>query len=199
MICGSNGEAAAHWVELVRKINCGDAIAVEELYATLSDAVLPGFAHVVDPQSIEDALHEVLVIVLQSILRGELCDPRCLMGFVKRVARCQAVMYVRRAAFRRQRFDLDPPELHAPAYDSPDVHLDRSERLERAQKVLLRLCVRDREILQRFYLEEQTRQQICGEMHLSNTQFRLFKSRAIARCSRIAALSLPVRSESRIE
>jgi RNA polymerase sigma factor (sigma-70 family) len=198
MIYGSAAEKAAHWVDLVQKINRGDARAAEEFYATLSHAVLPGLAHVVDPQSIEDVLHEVLVIVLQAILRGGLRDARCLMGFVKRVARCQAVVHIRHVAFRRQRFDSDPPELLAPAYDSPDVRLDRNERSEHARNVLRRLSVRDREILQRFYFDEQPRQQICGEMHLSDTQFRLFKSRAIARCSKIAALSLPARSESRI-
>jgi DNA-directed RNA polymerase specialized sigma subunit len=47
---------------------------------------------------------------------------------------------------------------------------------------LRRLKKRDREILERFYLREQNAQQICAEMRLTETQFRLFKSRAIARC-----------------
>jgi RNA polymerase sigma-70 factor (ECF subfamily) len=43
------------------------------------------------------------------------------------------------------------------------------------------LSDRDREILTRFYLDEQTQEQICGEMNLTETQFRLLKSRAKAR------------------
>jgi len=39
----------------------------------------------------------------------------------------------------------------------------------------------EREILRRFYLEEQTQEQICAEMGLTETQFRLLKSRAKAR------------------
>ena len=49
---------------------------------------------------------------------------------------------------------------------------------------LLRACSRrDREILTRFYILEQTQQQICAEMDLNETQFRLLKSRAKQRFS----------------
>jgi RNA polymerase sigma-70 factor (ECF subfamily) len=37
---------------------------------------------------------------------------------------------------------------------------------------------RDREILTKFYLHECTPEQICGEMVLSDTQFRQLKTRA---------------------
>ena len=40
---------------------------------------------------------------------------------------------------------------------------------------------RDREVLIRFYLDEQTPDQICQAMKLTETQFRLIKSRAKAR------------------
>jgi RNA polymerase sigma-70 factor, ECF subfamily len=43
------------------------------------------------------------------------------------------------------------------------------------------MAPRCREILERFYLREQRREQICREMSLTETQFRLLKSRAKAR------------------
>jgi DNA-directed RNA polymerase specialized sigma24 family protein len=48
-------------------------------------------------------------------------------------------------------------------------------------RVLNSLPKRDREVLARFYLEEQAHGQICREMGLTETQFRLVKSRAKAR------------------
>lgn len=48
-------------------------------------------------------------------------------------------------------------------------------------KVLSEIPARDREILTRFYLLEQSQEQICLEMELSDTQFRLLKSRAKSR------------------
>jgi DNA-directed RNA polymerase specialized sigma subunit len=50
-----------------------------------------------------------------------------------------------------------------------------------AEAVLRSISGRDREILTRFYLREQTQEEICAEMNLSDTQFRLLKSRAKAR------------------
>jgi len=47
--------------------------------------------------------------------------------------------------------------------------------------ILRSLPDRDREILTRFYLDEQTQEQICEDMNLTETQFRLLKSRAKAR------------------
>jgi DNA-directed RNA polymerase specialized sigma subunit len=44
-----------------------------------------------------------------------------------------------------------------------------------------KLSERDRDVLTRFYLYEETQEQICQEMQLTETQFRLLKSRAKAR------------------
>ncbi len=59
------------------------------------------------------------------------------------------------------------------------------ERVHLMQKVLRGISSRDREILTRFYLYEQTQEQICEEMSLTQTQFRLLKSRAKARFGEI--------------
>jgi hypothetical protein len=39
----------------------------------------------------------------------------------------------------------------------------------------------DRELLTRFYLEEQSQERVCEQMNLTATQFRLLKNRAKAR------------------
>ena len=51
--------------------------------------------------------------------------------------------------------------------------------------LLSTLSRREREILTRFYLHEQSKDQICEEMALTDTQFRLAKSRAKQRLSRM--------------
>ena len=47
------------------------------------------------------------------------------------------------------------------------------------------ICERDRQILVRFYLLEQSPDEICDDMGLSRMQFRLMKSRAKARFGQI--------------
>lgn len=198
MASGSGPNSCARWAGLVRKISSGDEQAIEELYAILSGFVRLTLAQAIGQQSLDDAVHEILLIVLKAILTGELRDPARLMGFVKTVARRHALAHIRSAAFRRRRFAPGVEHLFAPLDDSPDTRLNRFERLERARKALRRLDARDREILERFYLAGEPRQQICEEMQLSETQFRLRKSRAIAKCSWFAGISRPARSVSRI-
>ncbi len=55
------------------------------------------------------------------------------------------------------------------------------QKIELMRTVLGELSEKDREILTRFYLHEQSQEQICEDMNLSDTQFRLLKSRAKAR------------------
>ncbi len=192
----------ARWVELVRTITSGDDRGVEELYAILQSTVRANLSRYVSPQATEDGIHEVLIVVLEAIRRGALRDPARLMGFVKRVSQRHAVAQIRHAMFRRRRFAASITDAPAPD-DSPDSRLDRDQQLARVRKIMRVLNGRDREILERFYLREQPRAQICGEMRLTDTQFRLFKSRAIARCTMLAAIhqtsiNRPGRSESHI-
>jgi len=58
------------------------------------------------------------------------------------------------------------------------------------------LSQRDREILKRFFLQEQSQEQICREMALTETQFRLLRSRAKARLGKIVNLEFDSSSGS---
>jgi DNA-directed RNA polymerase specialized sigma24 family protein len=70
----------------------------------------------------------------------------------------------------------DPP---TPQTQEQDVI--QRERLHILSHVLRSLSSRDREVLTRFYVQEQPADQIMNEMGLTPTQFRLLKSRAKAR------------------
>ena len=60
-------------------------------------------------------------------------------------------------------------------------------------RVLNGLPQRDREVLVRFYLREQTADEICRDMGLTETQFRLIKSRAKARYGKLGQRRLAPR------
>ena len=64
---------------------------------------------------------------------------------------------------------------------NPEEDAIERQRVEIMKRVLHSISPRDREILTRFYLLNQTQEEICLEMHLTGTQFRLLKSRAKAR------------------
>jgi RNA polymerase sigma-70 factor (ECF subfamily) len=168
---------------VVCRIQRGEARGIQDLYDILSEGACAGLLRRADPQSQEDRLHEILVIVVEAIRSGQLRDPDRLMGFIWTVTRRRVAAYIRKAVFQRHRFVPDEGiELPTPASQSPEARVATRERIERLRVTMRCLRPRDREILERFYLREQRPQQICTEMRLTVTQFRLYKSRAIARC-----------------
>jgi DNA-directed RNA polymerase specialized sigma24 family protein len=65
--------------------------------------------------------------------------------------------------------------------NNPEQTAAFRQKVEFMTSILRSLSDRDREILTRFYLDEQTQEKICKEMRLTETQFRLLKSRAKTR------------------
>ena len=172
---------------------------MEQLYKTVSAVVRSTLRGAVPPEAIDDSIHEVMIMVLEAIQAGALRDRARVNGFIKTIAQRHAIAQIRSSiCFRRYFTAHGNVERCASRDGSPETPLDRRDRLNRARKILRVLNSRDREILERFYLQEQPREQICGEMQLTVTQFRLFKSRAIARCLVLGGASQPVHSESRI-
>jgi len=177
-------ETTTGWVRLAQAIRSGDDAGTTDLYVLLTAPLRVRLSRVVSPDELDDSLHEVVVIVLEAIHRDGLRDPERLAAFVHTIAHRRAVAHIRRRILRR-RF-VDDPEMMASSAGSPEDWAARRERVEQLTRVLRRLRARDREILERFYFREQNADQICREMCLTRTQFRLFKSRAIARCFDLA-------------
>jgi DNA-directed RNA polymerase specialized sigma24 family protein len=69
------------------------------------------------------------------------------------------------------------------------------QNTEIALRILKSIGKRDREVLIRFYLEEQPAEQICREMNLTETQFRLIKSRAKARFGKMGKTRIARRTK----
>ena len=71
------------------------------------------------------------------------------------------------------------PRAEATVSWNPERHLHERSRRKRAFVAISRLRPQEREILQRFYFQDQSAEQIRHEMQLTDTQFRLKKSRAV--------------------
>ena len=142
-------------------------------------------------QELDDKVHDTFVIVVQAIRRGELREPDRLMGFVRTVVRRQVAAYIDDAVHsRRDELNLDVGVRVADRRNNPEQTAVFRQKVDLMLEVLRSLSARDREILTRFYLEEQSQESICQEMALSETQFRLLKSRAKARFGEIGKRKL---------
>ena len=73
------------WSGLVERIQRGEPEALEELYHVFSKGVRFVLCRHLGPQDLDDRLHDVFLIVTQSIRKGELREPERLMGFVRTV------------------------------------------------------------------------------------------------------------------
>jgi len=180
----NTGESPEYWTDIVASIQRGEAHGVEELYRAISKGSSGKLFRSVDPQSVEDHIHEIVVVVLEAIHAREIRDPACLMGFVKTVTHRRVSLHIRTAMKHRRRMVSieDGRDPRTPVHQSPEARASFKQKVHSVKKVIASLPERDREILLRFYYQEQAPEQICREMLLTATQFRLSKSRAIAKC-----------------
>ena len=170
------------WAELVDKIRQNDANGMEELYRVFSRGVRFYLCRQLGPQDLDDRVHDTFLIVTQAIQRGDLREPERLMGYVRTIVRRQVAAQIEtNVQSRKHHFDLDWGLAVSDSGSNPEQNAIQRESQRIALKVLKSIGPRDREILIRFYLYEQSPETICTEMGLTETQFRLLKSRAKAR------------------
>jgi RNA polymerase sigma factor (sigma-70 family) len=170
------------WELLVEKVQLGDQEAMEKLYCVFERGVRFHFYRQLGAQDLEDKLHDTFLIVVQAIQRGDLREPERLLGFVRTIVRRQVAAHIDSMVHGRR--DSLPIDANATVRDrarTPEESVISQEKVDLMAKVLRAMSPRDREILTRFYLNEESQEQICDEMNLTATQFRLLKSRAKAR------------------
>jgi len=159
---------------------------MEELYRMFGRGIRYYLCRQLGHQELDDKVHDTFLIVVHAIRRGELREPDRLMGFVRTVVRRQVAAHIDEVVHsRRDEANLDVGVQVPDRRHNPEQSADFREKVELMRGVLMCLSERDREILTRFYLDEQSQEQICREMNLSETQFRLLKSRAKARFGEI--------------
>lgn len=170
------------WEKLVQEIKAGEASGMEQLYKLFSRGIRFYLCRQLGPQELEDKVHDTFLIVVHAIRKGDLREPERLMGFVRTVVRRQVAAYIDNAVHvRRDQTPLDTGFAIPDRNQDPEQQAIVRQKADLMKQVLAGLSQRDRDILERFYLKEQSQEQICEEMALSETQFRLLKSRAKAR------------------
>jgi RNA polymerase sigma-70 factor, ECF subfamily len=194
-----NAEVYAGWVQLVRRIRTSETDGMAELYTLFSKGIRFYLCRQLGVQELDDKVHDTFVVVVQAIRRGELREPERLMGFVRTVVRRQVAAHIDKAVqTRREQMDLDASARVADPHGNPEETAISKEREALVQRVLAELSSRDREILTRFYLHEESQEEICIEMTLTETQFRLLKSRAKSRFGELGKKKLTQRTLSAV-
>ena len=171
------------WAILVSRIQEGDSAAMAELYGIFAKGIRYFLLRNLGPGDLDDKVHDCFLIVTQAIQNGDVREPERLMGYVRTVVKRQIAASIDIAVQqRRARVDFEDTMFSMSDWrDNPERKVIARQREEIVRTVLQSVSRRDRDILNRFYVLEQSQEQICADMGLSYNQFRLLKSRAKAR------------------
>jgi|SRR5579884_3131073 len=168
--------AQKEYGQLVEMIKRKNPAALEELYGMVKNFTW-FLMRQLGADDLQDNLHDMYLTVAQAITAGKLRDPERLTAFLTTVARFYTYTQIERRVHSRTRLTgldtIDVPDdtnLEHRAYDK--------QKLTLVREILNQMPRLDREILRRFYFEDQTKEQICREMQLTPTQFRNIKSQA---------------------
>ena len=166
--------------ELVHRIRRGDEEAEAELVKRYRRGVTAIIAKAGQGRvPVEDLCQDVLATVIEKIRADAVRGPERLSGFVAGLARTMAIDYIRKD---RARSVIEARMPIAPTVQAPDAlsQLLQQERAAIVRAVLDELeSTRDREILFRFYLAEDDKDQICRDLGLTAVHFNrvLFRAR----------------------
>ncbi len=171
------------WTDLLHRIQNREIDAVNDLYSLISRGILFLLRRRLPIEEAKDRLHEVFLILIDAIQSGRIADPRAFPGYAVTVAKRQAWMQIRdRSGARECNCDEGVMErTFADSKDDPYKILAAAEQNKLLHRALESLHPRQREVLRRFYVSEESKEEICAAMNLTETQFRLLKSRAKAR------------------
>jgi RNA polymerase sigma-70 factor, ECF subfamily len=133
-------------------------------------------------QDVDDVLHGAFMAIVAAVQSGAVREPEALIGFARTITARRISERIRSYVRDRNHRSSDGKEVER-AIGSTDLQSEyiNNERREQMRKCLQQLSPRDREVLHRFYLLEQPKEQICAEMNMTETSFRLAKSRAKAK------------------
>jgi len=179
------------WKTVVEQIRAGEPPGEEDLYRNLATGARLFLQRRMGTQDVEDLVHDLFVIVVETIRRGDLREPDRLMGFVRTVLHRQLSLGISRMIQRRETsINLESAAGLTAAEPTPEQRAAAHQNATIMKQVLGKMRARDREVLSRFYLREESPERICAEMGLTETQFNLLKSRAKAKLTELVQRKL---------
>ncbi len=152
--------------ELVERVHRGETAAIEELREVIAKGISFFLSRELGEADLEARVELTFGVVVRSLQRPEVGGAGGLMAQVVEAIRAQVIAH----GGETPRRDASPGK--TPAF---------RRQLNSMRGILHALSAREREILTRFYLEEQTERQVCEQMGLTIPKFRRLKSRAAAR------------------
>lgn len=172
----------------VKAIAAGDPGATEELYQYILRRLRPLAESRLGAEEADDIAHEALMVTVVTIRNGQLRHEMALRSYLYSVVRRLIAARIVQTIKRRKRLvDLGDAVGGLRAQGTPESEALHREKRDLMGRLLKQLHSRDCELLTRFYFDGQPFREVCADMRITETQFRLFKSRAKAKLTRWAS------------
>ena len=152
------------WARLIDNIQGNDKAGLEEFSRVFSPGIRFYLARQLGRRAVDKRVRETVQAVVHAIQQGDVPKPERLVQFLYSIVRRQVAAQL----------ELDASSA-TPAGTGASQH-NRRRNQKAALKILRSVSPNDREILIRFYLQEQTPEQICREMDLTEEELRLLRS-----------------------
>ena len=170
--CNGSSGAGVHSAELANRIQAGDLEAESEFAETFSRSLMLTLLKSTRDRDIaQDCCQQTLLIALNKMRAGEILKPRSLKAFLRCTAANVVITHFRtekRYSSLGDRVFL----LHSEPGDAAIREIDSEIIKCLLNKVLDQLSVpRDREILRRFYLQEEDKSNICRDFDIKSEHF----------------------------
>jgi RNA polymerase sigma-70 factor (ECF subfamily) len=126
-----------------------------------------------------DLLQDAVVTALQKLRAGEISDPSHLDGYVYRVA----LNHLRNHRRRNKLLAFNSDDVSDPAEEADSSRVAKEFEADQWARLVKQLLqempvVRDRELLVRFYLKEESKEDLCREFGLTELHFNRVIHRA---------------------
>jgi len=158
-------------------IRIGHPAGLEQLYAMARKFTF-FIMRQLGNDDLQDKVHDIFVTAATAITAGKLRDSERLTPFLTTLTRFYTYGQIDRRVVRR-RYVAQLDHVNVPDRRINLEHaIYRKQKMSIVQEILGSMPRRDRDVLERFYVLEQSKEEICREMNLTPTQFRLLKSKA---------------------
>jgi RNA polymerase sigma-70 factor (ECF subfamily) len=168
----------SNWAALEQGIRENNGPAIQGFYSVFNTGFRYFLRRQLGLSDLEDSVHDCVLAVITAVRRGEVRQPERFVGFVNTVVKRHIAQKIAERIVGRSESDIESASPLIFKGPSPEARAITTEARTIARLALDSLGNRDRDVLRRFYLLDQTEEQIRRELNLSFHVFKNIKHRA---------------------
>lgn len=164
---------------MIELVMAKDPRGEELLYKALTKGLRYLAIRQVGIDDADECVNDTFIALLMKVREGALAEPSALLSYARTIL--QRIIWTKYSERKKNQSDMDFDVAALTVKDNapgPDRVFEGNQRIEIMKQGLAQLKPSENEILVRFYLKGQDSEVICREMELTETQFRLLKSRS---------------------